>query len=225
MEEVQRHKRKRVYSFDPNTTLRASFLQNYLNYLLPALLKIQSNISSNRNEDEEQEKMIRFEVDMALISSAAGFSWSHALKHKLQTDMNVKSLCNTPTHEPTSLTLHPTCERNRNCTVSKMIRDHSPSPPFLSPSFSFASHRNPNPNPDPKTSRNKPRRSYRPRKQEPSKINIGEEEGLGGRLTTLRRILPGGDEMGMHELLSEVQSYIICLQLQVSVLQSLVNAD
>ncbi|KAK1290708.1 Uncharacterized protein QJS10_CPB18g00173 [Acorus calamus] len=53
---------------------------------------------------------------------------------------------------------------------------------------------------------------------------VGEDEELGSRIRTLRRLLPGGDEMGVCELFSEVQSYVVCLELQVGILRSLVGA-
>ncbi|KAK1323212.1 Uncharacterized protein QJS10_CPA02g01501 [Acorus calamus] len=53
---------------------------------------------------------------------------------------------------------------------------------------------------------------------------VGEDEELGCRIRTLRRLLPGGDEMGVCELFTEVESYVVCLELQVSILRSLVGA-
>ncbi|XP_010548605.1 PREDICTED: uncharacterized protein At4g30180 [Tarenaya hassleriana] len=55
----------------------------------------------------------------------------------------------------------------------------------------------------------------------------GEEEERGGeirkRLRELQKLLPGGEEMGVEETLSEIGSYIVCLELQMIVLKSLVQ--
>ncbi|KAK1275444.1 hypothetical protein QJS04_geneDACA004024 [Acorus gramineus] len=58
----------------------------------------------------------------------------------------------------------------------------------------------------------------------PSNTIVGEDEESGCRIRTLRRLLPGGDEMGVCELFTEVESYVVCLELQVSILRSLVGA-
>ncbi|KFK40275.1 hypothetical protein AALP_AA3G353700 [Arabis alpina] len=52
-----------------------------------------------------------------------------------------------------------------------------------------------------------------------------EEEGveLKNRLKELQKLLPGGEQMDMEEMLSEVGSYIVCLELQMIVLNSLVH--
>lgn len=53
----------------------------------------------------------------------------------------------------------------------------------------------------------------------------GDGDGeLARCIRILQRILPSWGEMGVFELLSEVQSYLVCLQLQVGVLRSLVDA-
>uniref|UniRef100_A0A1J3EVX1 IBH1-like N-terminal domain-containing protein n=3 Tax=Noccaea caerulescens TaxID=107243 RepID=A0A1J3EVX1_NOCCA len=53
----------------------------------------------------------------------------------------------------------------------------------------------------------------------------GEEEGgeIKNRLKELQKLLPGGEEMNMDEMLSEIGSYIVCLELQMIVLKSLVQ--
>ncbi|CAH2051280.1 unnamed protein product [Thlaspi arvense] len=52
-----------------------------------------------------------------------------------------------------------------------------------------------------------------------------EEEGveIKNRLKELQKLLPGGEEMNMDDMLSEIGSYIVCLELQMIVLKSLVQ--
>ncbi|XP_010526356.1 PREDICTED: uncharacterized protein At4g30180-like [Tarenaya hassleriana] len=50
-----------------------------------------------------------------------------------------------------------------------------------------------------------------------------EEEETRKRLRELQKLLPGGEEMGVEETLSEIGSYIGCLELQMLVLKSLVE--
>lgn len=72
--------------------------------------------------------------------------------------------------------------------------------------------------------------TYKPRKITRRRVVINkkvgkcrDDEHLGSRLRALQGIMPGGKEMDLFELLSEVQTYIVCLQLQVNVLRSLVD--
>ncbi|RHN64716.1 hypothetical protein MtrunA17_Chr4g0072121 [Medicago truncatula] len=88
MEDAQQNKRRRVYSVEPNTIVQTIFARNYLSYLVPALMKIkENNISSKENI-----KNVKYEVDMAMVSSAQGFAWSDGLKLKLQKECNVNDV-------------------------------------------------------------------------------------------------------------------------------------
>ncbi|CAN8257649.1 unnamed protein product [Cochlearia groenlandica] len=53
----------------------------------------------------------------------------------------------------------------------------------------------------------------------------GDEERLeiNKRLDELQKLLPGGEEINIEEMLSEIGSYIVCLELQVFVLKSLLQ--
>lgn len=51
-----------------------------------------------------------------------------------------------------------------------------------------------------------------------------ENEEISPRLRNLRTLVPGGNQMDMIELLSEVGSYIVCLEIQVNILQNLVES-
>ncbi|KAG1326170.1 putative transcription factor bHLH147 [Cocos nucifera] len=46
--------------------------------------------------------------------------------------------------------------------------------------------------------------------------------GIERRIRTLRRLLPNGESMGLEGLLHEAEDYIMCLQMQVKVMQIMV---
>ncbi|CAN8273421.1 unnamed protein product [Cochlearia groenlandica] len=54
-----------------------------------------------------------------------------------------------------------------------------------------------------------------------------EEEGeeIEEKLSELKKLLPGGQEMNVEEMLSEVCNYITCLELQVIALKSIVQEN
>ncbi|GMJ15595.1 hypothetical protein like AT2G18969 [Hibiscus trionum] len=172
--------RKRVYPMKPEKTMQASFAAKYVNYLVPALTNIgkQASSSVDRCIDKEIERVVRYEVDMALALSAEGFAWSRALKRKLQPNVDDNN------HEGKS--------------QSYLARDD---------------HRSTMPvNYEPVTKK---------LKGDP-KTEAAEEE----RLTYLRKLIPGGSaEMMVDDeiLLSELGSYVSCLELQVNVLRSMLS--
>lgn len=196
MEETFGSKRRRVYSFDPNTIIYTAFSQKYLSFLLPALLR-----SANGHKITQIEKFVRFEVDMALVLSTGNFKWSRALKHELEEGKKTNNL-------HVSLKCRSKFELNSHFCILKRFEHLQ--------TFSAI-----------------PRPIVLVEAKRPGKASqgimgrrtAGEEEELACRIRTLRRILPGGAEMDVHELLSEVESYVICLQLQVGVLRSLVDAQ
>ncbi|OVA00926.1 hypothetical protein BVC80_9081g91 [Macleaya cordata] len=205
MEEGLTRKRRRVYSFKPSRIVllhRALFSQKYLKSLLPALLEIasQRSSSSNDKEDHEIEKIVRFQVDMALVlSSECRFGWSRALKQKLdQTHMMNSKDCSL--HEPTSFLF--TYKQNGSspyCVIKNHNTTHVvPTGLSLACNFPSSAHQ--------KHSKRSKRLVSCRRKREADKLEC--------RLSTLRKILPGGDNMGAYELLSEVESYVVCLELQ-----------
>lgn len=51
-----------------------------------------------------------------------------------------------------------------------------------------------------------------------------ENEEISPQLRNLRTLVPGGNQMDMIELLPEVGSYIVCLEVQVNILQRLVES-
>nr|KYP57494.1 Uncharacterized protein At4g30180 family [Cajanus cajan] len=84
--EGQVAKRRRVYSVKPNQIAQFIFTRNYLNHLVPALVKIKETKSKEDNSHCDINNAVKYEVDMAMVLSAQGFAWSKGLKAKLQSD-------------------------------------------------------------------------------------------------------------------------------------------
>ncbi|KAF7838021.1 Transmembrane protein [Senna tora] len=102
-------KRRRVYCPDEGNKRaaeEATFERKYLNYIVPALMKMKQNKSSsiissvqegdnNHNDDNNNNKekvvLMRYEVEMAMVVSAQGFAWTNALERKLQDGLMVVS--------------------------------------------------------------------------------------------------------------------------------------
>lgn len=189
-------KRRRVYSLQPNTLPRTVFAKKYVNHLVPALMDIGNKPDSDQREDHELEKLVRYEVDKALVLSAEGFAWSRALNVKLQRGgLNVGRLQNssiTPQTQKASL------------------------PTKFSP--------NPNAKPSQKDSKTSKRLQCLPKPKRGAGTE-GEEVQFRQQLTNLRTLMPGGNEMGVNELLTEVGSYLVALELQVNVLRCLVDTQ
>ncbi|XP_073007850.1 transcription factor bHLH146-like [Typha latifolia] len=194
MDEVQRSKRRRVYSFDVNATELANFSFKYISYLLPSLLRIaRINSCSTRGKDREMKKIVRFEQDMALVRSAGKFKWSRALKRKLDQA--------TATSKPIM-----TSKLDSHCYFVQHLEICPPIPRMLiriNCEMNLKGY-------------------YMPSIQK--KVMNTKKENPSDLLVLLRRILPGGNELCVHELFSEVESYVTCLQLQVEVLRSLVTS-
>ncbi|TXG61075.1 hypothetical protein EZV62_012438 [Acer yangbiense] len=175
---------------------------------MPALLKIinEKRISDDENDGDcicEVYKKVRYEADMALVMSTQElFAWSHALKlNLLQTNLNVGKL-------QSSLSLH-------NLISLKCSGDHLPS----SHQAIFSMKIPPYPKRRPKKAIMPPRKKIEAEKESKDEMLISS------RLKNLRSLLPGGSEIGTDKLLSEVGSYIVCLELQVNVLKCLIDMD
>lgn len=218
MEELQISKRKRLYALEPNAALRANFSRKYIHYLLPALIKIGEDRTCDENENQEIEKIVRFEVDMALVLSASGFAWSHALKRKLERDFGAKSPLKTSTQPPTPSSLYHMYKHNYSSNLGEKIRVLSLLIPPLSRHLVPVGYQKNHSFEDLAQSKQDHRRKTRKR----TRIG-GDKEEIGHQIRTLKKVLPGGDEMTMCELLSQVGSYVVCLELQVSILTTLVN--
>lgn len=214
----QLSKRRRVYSREPNEKVSALFARKYVNHLVPALRKI-NQLSSAENGVYEVEKIVRHEVDMAMVLSAEEFAWSRALKQKLQRNtVNAGGFQNPSFHHLTSLNCNFTCGQKSNCIIDEKGCESSSLPPVSNALIPMKFSQNPNN----KLEIKKPIRAKRlllPLKEE--NIEENEEEKISCQLKKLRNILPGGNEMDVDVLLTELGSYINCLELQVNVLQCL----
>ncbi|WOK92679.1 hypothetical protein Cni_G01370 [Canna indica] len=204
MEEKQGSKRRRVCSLEPNAVVYAGFLYKYIGYLLPALAKAATDLCPcHQTKERKIEKAVRFEVDMALVRSASGFKWSRALKRKLQHGNGESELC-----EPfTCRLIAKSFDSSMKSNVEK-LHLFRPSVAVPRPLALVTAAR-------PRKSAS--RRSYR------DMIGGGRDDEFSRRMRTLRNILPGGREMCLSELLREAKSYMVCLQLQVNILRTLVE--
>ncbi|KAK8520511.1 hypothetical protein V6N12_004446 [Hibiscus sabdariffa] len=169
---------------EPWKIMQPSFAAKYVGYLVPALNNIGKQASPSVDRCIDTEKIVRYEINMALALSAEGFAWSHALKHKLR----------------------PNVDNHNHAGKSQSYLAHDDD------------HRNTIPvNHEPAAKKLKvdPKRSETEAAEE-------EEE----RLTYLRKLIPGGSgEMMVDDeiLLSELGSYVSCLELQVNVLRSMLQ--
>ncbi|XP_022969610.1 transcription factor bHLH146-like [Cucurbita maxima] len=74
-------KRKRVLSLEPDKLAYTMFARNYVKYLMTSLPKISHH--HQQHQQQNFQKLVKFEVDMAMAQSATEFSWGNALKKKL----------------------------------------------------------------------------------------------------------------------------------------------
>ncbi|CAA6670333.1 unnamed protein product [Spirodela intermedia] len=186
--EPQGRESRRLYSFQRNAVVLASFTHKYVAYLLPALLSVGAVGTCREREDgAAMENMVRFMVDMALAVSANGFAWSRALKRKLERGANVKKLCNVNESFLISSTdiLSPYGEMNGLNVVMMFneMRILSAIPRPLAPVGYRASA---------KPKKVAARKVARARRCGSVRALYGEDEDLRHCVRTLRRILPGG---------------------------------
>ncbi|WVZ19579.1 hypothetical protein V8G54_006901 [Vigna mungo] len=189
--EGQPAKRRRVYSLEPNKVEQAAFARNYMNYLVPALMKIKERNTSSQNCDIQN--VVKYEVDMAMVHSAQGFAWSDALSVKLQrnranADSDRSSFGNNDKAGEGSSRI---CGQNGEMVP---LNNRFTSNPSLKP-------------------RNK-------NKSMPE-MKRGLREEDEDQLKSLRMLIPGGEEMCSEQMVTELQSYVSCLQMQVNILQCL----
>lgn len=218
MEEVQGSSRKRVYSPEPNCMLHATFSFKYLNYLLPALRSIRRIGSQHcddtcKDEDNGTHQNLRLLADMALAKSANGFNfkWSDSLKQKLERGTHVVKFQSTNSDHSNQLDIVSETKDIDAISIPQtqwlnLLLSVSKSSGFLGLESGFDDE-------------------YMHCQKRKRKINCVEErdQEVGNRVMILRQILPGGEKMHIHELLPELESYIVCLELQVKNLQSLVG--
>lgn len=197
--EGQSAKRRRVYSVEPNKVVQTVFTRNYVNYLVPALMKIRERSSTEHSKHCDLENVVKHEVDMAMVFSAQGFAWSDALKVKLRRGgVNVAS--------------SPNYVENNGAgdKGSSRVYDQNEMVPL-----DFSS------NPSSKILVNKSKYIGMEEKKKVLAKEENEDVVINNQLRCLRRLIPGGEEMCNEQMVSELESYISCLQMQVNVLQCL----
>ncbi|XP_057430849.1 transcription factor bHLH146-like [Lotus japonicus] len=178
--EGQPAKRRRVYSVEPNKVVEAAFARNYMNYLVPALMKIKEINTCGG----DIQNVVKHEVDMAMVSSAQGFAWSNSLKLKLQ---NQREDIGVNVNGNTSIPQSPSSESQAKILVSKSKNNDMPT-------------------------------------MKRDLIDVeDDDEVINGQLKSLKRLIPGGENMCNDEMVVELESYIGCLQMQVNILQYLAD--
>ncbi|XP_061361742.1 transcription factor bHLH146 [Gastrolobium bilobum] len=200
--EGQPAKRRRVYSLEPNKRVQSMFTRNYMNYLVPALMKIREKGSAEDNSHFDIMNVVKYEVDMAMVFSAQGFAWSNGLKVKIQRDhVNVAT--------STSF-----LENEAGSEGSSRIYDQNEIVPL-----DFSS--NPSSKSQEEILGSKSKCKDMPEMKKDLTKEDNEDEDINNQFKSLRRLIPGGEEMCDEQMVSEVESYISCLQMQVNVLQCL----
>lgn len=190
--EGQVAKRRRVYSVEPNQIVQSIFTRNYLNHLVPALVKIKEKSSIEDNNHCDINKDVKYEVDMAMVLSTQGFAWSNGLKVKLQSD-------HVYAEKSTSF-----LENEAGQGSSKIYDKNENVPMELSSNLSSKSKCN----------------DMSETKRDLARED-GEGEDINNQWKRLRKLIPGGEEMSDEQMASELESYIKCLQMQVNALQFL----
>ena len=196
-------KRRRVYSVESNQIVQPIFTRNYLNHLVPALVKIKekSSVEEDRRHCDDINNAVKYEVDMAMVLSAQGFAWSNGLKDKLQSDdVHVNAAKSTSFLEN---------DEAGEGSSSKNAYDKNE---VVLPMEYFSS------NP---SSRSKCK-DMSEMKRDLAREDDKEAEDINNQWKRLRRMIPGGEEMCDDEqMVSELESYINCLQMQVNILRCL----
>ncbi|XP_027368761.1 transcription factor bHLH146-like [Abrus precatorius] len=201
--EAQRAKRRRVYSLEPSKIVQSIFTRNYLNYLVPALMKIKEKSSIEDNGHCDINNAVKYEVDMAMVLSAQGFAWSNGLNVKLQRD-HVNAVKNTSFVESNEAGTGG-YDQNENVPLG-----FSSNPSTKSQVEILGSKCESKDMPEVK------------RDLAEEKDDDDKDEDINTKLKRLRRLIPGGAEkMCDEQMVAELESYVSCLQMQVNVLQCL----
>ncbi|KAL2338659.1 hypothetical protein Fmac_013105 [Flemingia macrophylla] len=199
--EGQVAKRRRVYSVEPNQIAQSIFTRNYLNHLVPALVKIKEKSSSiEDNSHCDINNAVKYEVDMAMVLSAQGFAWSKGLKVKLQSD-HVNAAKST------------TFLENVAGEGSSKIYNKNDGVPNFSLKPSSRSHV--------EVFGSKSKCMDKPEMKRDLSREDDEDEDMNNQWKRLRRLIPGGEAMCDEQMTTELESYICCLQMQVNALQFL----
>ncbi|KAK7388112.1 hypothetical protein VNO78_22917 [Psophocarpus tetragonolobus] len=204
--EGQVAKRRRVYSVEPNQILLHSiFTRNYLNHLVPALVKIKEKSCIEDSSHCDINNAVKFEVDMAMVMSAQGFAWSNGLKVKLQSDHVHANAAkrNRFLENEAGESSSKICLKNE---VVPMEFSSNPSSKSQVEDFGSKSKC----------------KDVSEMKTDLGREDDNEDEEINNQWKRLRRLMPGGEEMSDDEqMVSELESYISCLQMQVNALQFL----
>ncbi|XP_062079589.1 transcription factor bHLH146-like [Humulus lupulus] len=214
-----------------NSLHRLDFVRTYVNHLVPALKKINMEKSSSsfclcndRNGDNELAKAVRFEVDMAMALSAKEFyfAWSRALEARLiQRDISLNIIKFGGNNYNNN-------NNSNNSIIERGSSFHEISFTNIDKSGESNSALLASPNPRSCEMMMKKKRKTSTSRARKGVAKKSEEDIIvGDRFGRLRTLLPGGNDIlgdsDNHQLLTEVASYIACLQLQVNALKSLVE--
>ncbi|XP_027918506.1 transcription factor bHLH146-like isoform X2 [Vigna unguiculata] len=193
--EGQVAKRRRVYSVEPNQIVQSIFTRNYLNHLVPALVKMKEKDRSHCDIN----RAVKYEVDMAMVLSAQGFAWSNGLKVKLQNDRVRVNAAKSSTF----------LENGAGEGSSSGCEDNEVVP------MEFSS------NPSSKPRCKDMSEMKRDLAREDDDDDDDEDGDMEEQWKRLRRLIPGGEKMCDEQMAKELESYISCLQMQVNALQFL----
>ncbi|XP_031481003.1 uncharacterized protein LOC116251072 [Nymphaea colorata] len=206
-----------LYPLMEDLQISNGFFYRYVSYLLPALMRLNNERTCEESSNGEQWiKVVRLEVDMALVISTRGrYRWRHALKCRLEKRMSWRPF--------------------QGLQQSQMIQGFSWLPNCPRPLGSLGLVRNSGHHESlcntGALSSWKPRNKAFRRRRTKSVLQVKRrsefcrrEEEFGCLLNALRGLIPGGNLMGMDELFCEVESYVACLRMQVNILGCLVSA-
>ncbi|KAJ6993873.1 transcription factor bHLH146-like [Populus alba x Populus x berolinensis] len=217
MEEQMSAKRRAVYSLEPNVIGKTLLARNYVNHLVSALMKIKED--DKCGHDSEQQKPVRYEVDMALVMSTPGLAWSQTLKSRLHKNINAGRFHDSH-HDNSSASLK--CPSMHGPRVLKNDANDHGSPRLSRANYNAIAQMRISSSPNGKAKTNKNLKRARSKKEEAKQ---SEEEQIGSRVASLRSLLPGGMEMGDDELFSKMGSYITGLEMQLNIFRCLVDAE
>lgn len=198
MEGQQAAKRRRVYSVEPNKVVQAAFTRNYMNYLVPALMNIKesrsSSCSTTQHNNNNNNSCDQFQgVVKYEVDMAMVFSaQGFAWSNALKLKLQKGELGNSSRVPLDDFS-------SKSDQANKILVSNE------------SNHIN-----------------GMPQVMKKKNSAIGEndddedDEVINGQLRSLRRLIPGGEEMCDHEqMVTELESYIRCLQMQVNILQCL----
>ncbi|CAK7337546.1 unnamed protein product [Dovyalis caffra] len=208
-------KRRRLYSLEPNLIAQTMFARDYVNHLVPALMKIKKEtpLDDKYGHDSELEKTVRHEVDLALVMSAPGFAWSQALKSRLRKNINAGRFHDSSIyhHDDSSASLK--CPSMHGPSILKNDDNDPCSPRLTHANYNATAQMKVAPSPNGKAKINKKLKRDRTKTGAAKQV---EQEQVGSQLASLRSLLPGGHEMGVDELFNEMGSYVTSLEMQFS---------